>query len=86
MPYKPDNLRLIALLDRVGKISALVITRGQSGLTGYTKLALHYRQSHKQTTNAAYHTVGSTKERGAGERKSLAVIVFPPTANPRQKI
>ena len=44
-------------------------THELSGMTGYTKLALHYRKSHKQTTATAYHTVGSTKERGFGGEK-----------------
>ena len=46
--------------------------RELSDLTGYTKLALHYRKSHKQTTATAYHTVGSTKERvGRGRENHL---------------
>ena len=58
-----------------------------SGMTGYTKLArcITVKAINKPPPR---HIIPSAvpKRGGSGERKSLAVIVFPPTANPRQKI
>ena len=56
-----------------------------SGLTGYTKLALRYRKSHKQTTATAYHTVGSTKERGGGGEKITCSDCLSPDGEPAAK-
>ena len=59
--------------------------RELSDLTGYTKLALHYRKSHKQTTATAYHTVGSTKERGFGGEKITCSDCLSPDGEPAAK-
>ena len=48
-------------------------------------VALQYRKSHKQTTNAAYYTVGSTKERGFGGEKITCSDCLPPDGEPAEK-
>ena len=48
-------------------------------------LAQHYRKSHNQTTTAAYHTAGSTKEKGFGGEKITCSDCLSPDGEPAAK-